>query len=52
MVRGISISIDFAGLVALAYLLWPSRAQNYFTIRSTTQLLDGETQKGGTNYDL
>jgi len=52
VVRGISISIDFVGLGALAFLLWPSRAQNYFTIRSTTQLLDGKNQKDQTNYDL
>jgi len=52
IVRGISIAIDFVGLAALAFLLWPTRAQNYFTIRSTTQLLEGENQQGGTNYDL
>jgi len=30
-------------------LLWPTLAQNYFTIRSTAQLLE---KKGVKNYDL
>jgi len=49
IVRIISLVIDLIGLGALAFLLWPSRAQNYFTIRSTAQLLDG---KENTKYDL
>jgi hypothetical protein len=42
IVRGISIAIDFAGFGALVFLLWPTRAQNYFTIRTTNQLLEEE----------
>jgi len=49
IVRILSLSIDYVGLGALAFLLWPSRAQNYFTIRSTAQLLD---HKGNEKYDL
>jgi len=50
IVRGISVAIDFAGLSALAFLLWPTRAQNYFTIRTTSQLLEEDkTEKYGNN---
>jgi len=45
IIRGISIAIDFAGFGALVFLLWPTRAQNYFTIRQTSQLLE----KGGVS---
>jgi len=50
IVRGISIAIDFAGFAALAFLLWPTRASNYFTIRSTSQLL--EVENDNVKYDL
>jgi hypothetical protein len=48
IVRSLSITIDFLGLAALAFLFWPTRAQTYFSIRSTPQLID----KGNKNYDL
>jgi len=44
IVRGLSIVIDFVGFGALAYLLWPSRASTYFTIRTTSQLLDEDKE--------
>jgi len=50
IVRGISIAIDFAGFGALVFLLWPTRAQNYFTIRTTSQLLEEDNKN--VKYDL
>jgi len=50
IIRGISIAIDFAGLGALVFLLWPSRAQHYFTIRQTPQLIEsGESGEKESN---
>jgi len=52
IVRGISIAIDFCGFGALAFLLWPTRAQNYFIIRTTSQLLEEDKNDKNVKYDL
>jgi hypothetical protein len=45
LIEGLSISIDFLGLAALAFLLWPSRASKYFVIKASPQLLS--VKEGG-----
>jgi len=50
LIQGLSVSVDFVALAALAFLLWPSRASKYFVIRASPQLLTvKEGGYGSTN---
>jgi len=45
MITGMEIAVDFVALAALGFLLWPTRAAKYFTIRASPQLL--QVKDGG-----
>lgn len=50
-VTGIAVAFEFLSLAALAFLLWPSRASNYFVIKTSPQLIsvgDEEAATGGS----
>jgi len=55
IITALMVTSDFVGLSALAFLLWPSRASNYFVIKASPQLLSvkggGGTGYGTTAYD-
>jgi hypothetical protein len=55
IITALMVTSDFLGLSALAFLLWPSRASNYFVIKASPQLLSvkggGGTGYGTTAYD-
>eukprot|EP01128_Nolandella_sp_AFSM9_P003561 TRINITY_DN153_c0_g2_i1.p1 TRINITY_DN153_c0_g2~~TRINITY_DN153_c0_g2_i1.p1 ORF type:complete len:451 (-),score=111.84 TRINITY_DN153_c0_g2_i1:1569-2921(-) len=45
-VTGLAVSMEFLSLAALAFLLWPSRASNYFVIKTSPQLLSVNEEGG------
>jgi len=47
IITAMMITSDFLGLSALAFLMWPSRAANYFVIKASPQLL---SVKSGGGY--
>lgn len=47
IVTSILVTAEFLGVSALAFLMWPSRAANYFVIKASPQLL---SVKGGSGY--
>jgi len=53
IITGMMVTSDFLGLSALAFLLWPSRASNYFVIKASPQLLSVKATGYGTSsaYD-
>jgi len=50
IVTGLTLSINSLAFLALGFLLWPSRASEYFSIKPAGALLDQEISSGGGAY--